>query len=510
MPTPRICDIALSRTLPRSTDILVAGLTDTGTVGLPDSVAGSLRKQYGADPVEVAQATGIPTDPLSTTVLPNSGQPTIVLVRLPAPPAESADPGDEPEQLRRAAGAGARAAAELASRRQHKKYELAIGFARSEPAAIRAIGEGALLGTYRYAPLGSTAQQRPEITGITVVTKTSNKQLLASAEAATTTARAVIANRDWVNQPANLLYPETFADDACGHLGRIHNSGKIKTQVLDEDALTRGGYGGLLAVGGGSQRPPRLLRMSYAPRGAQFHLALVGKGITFDSGGLDIKPPAGMYQMKSDMSGAAAVIAAVGAVAELGLRIRVTGYAAMAENMPSGSAYRPSDVLTIYGGKTVENANTDAEGRLVMADALARATEDDPDLILDIATLTGACITALGERTGGIFGNDDGATKQVLDAAKGAGESFWQLPMAEGIRDHLDSQVADVKSARSGPGGAITAAVFLREFISDAPWVHLDIAGPSFHDGTPYAYVAPGGTGIGVRTLIRLAESLAG
>lgn len=508
MPKPHICDIQLSRTLPRSTDVLVAGITDSGAVGLPSGIATALKKQYDADPSQVVSAMGSSTDPLTTTVVPLSGGRSVVFVRIPSDVVtDDADDGDTLEQLRRAAGAGTRAAAGLLGRSQHKTGNLAVGFGRVAPDAIRAVAEGALLGAYTFQPLGSPSEDDAGITGITVVAKTADKRQTAAAEAATAAARAVIANRDWVNRPANLLYPETFAQDACDHLKQLGNGTKIKTEIWDEKALTREGYGGLLGVGGGSHRPPRLLRMSYAPRGATFHLALVGKGITFDSGGLNLKPAAGMYTMKSDMSGAAAVIATIGAVAELGLKIKVTGYAAMAENMPSGSAYRPSDVLTMYGGKTVENANTDAEGRLVMADALVRATQDEPDLIVDVATLTGASITALGERTGGVLANDDTAADQVLTAAKSAGESFWQLPMAEGIREHLDSQVADVKSARSGPGGALTAAFFLREFVSDVPWAHLDIAGPSFHDGTPYGYVPAGGTGIGVRTLIRLAES---
>lgn len=518
MPTSRTRDIQLSRTLPRTADIVIAGLTADGAVGLPDSIATALKKQHGTTAAELAETMGGSTTPLTTTVLRTPDGRRIVLVRLATEAAAAAEPtraapaapGQEVlEQLRRAAGAGVRTASGLPGRSHNHRVEIAVGFDRHDPAEIRATGEGALLGGYTFAPLGSQPTERPEIARISVLTKASSKQHLAAVEAAGTTARAVVANRDWVNQPANLLYPESFADEGRGYLEQVGNGNKIKTEVLDEKDLARGGYGGLLAVGGGSQRSPRLVRMSYAPRGAKFHLALVGKGITFDSGGLDLKTPSGMYIMKSDMSGAGAVMATIGAIAELGLKIKVTGYAAMAENMPSGSAYRPSDVLTIHGGKTVENTNTDAEGRLVMADALARATEDEPDLIIDVATLTGASITALGERTGGMLANDDDAARRVLAAAQSAGESLWQLPMAEGIREQMDSQVADVASARSGPGGAITAAFFLREFVSDVPWAHLDIAGPSFHDGTPYGYVPAGGTGIGVRTLIRLAESLA-
>ncbi len=236
----------------------------------------------------------------------------------------------------------------------------------------------------------------------------------------------------------------------------------------------------------------------------------MGKGITFDSGGLDIKSHAGMSIMKCDMAGAGAVLAATIAIARLGLKIKITCYAALAENLPSGSAYRPSDVLTMYGGTTVENFNSDAEGRLVMADALARLTEDEPDLIVDVATLTGACVTALGDRTAGLMSNDDGTAEQLLAAAKTSGEAFWRLPITDEVAKNIESDVADVRSGKYGTaGGALTAAAFLREFVGEINWAHLDIAGPSWNSGSPYGYVSSGGTGMSVRTLISLAESLA-
>ena len=259
----------------------------------------------------------------------------------------------------------------------------------------------------------------------------------------------------------------------------------MTVDILDETALARDGYGGLLAVGGGSERPPRLVRLNYRPRGAKFHLALVGKGITFDTGGLNLKTADGMYTMKSDMAGAAAVFAATKAIAQLGLKIQVTAYGALAENMPSGTAYRPSDVLTIYGGKTVENGNSDAEGRLVMADALVRACEDKPDLVIDVATLTGAAVVALGERTAGLMTNDEATADQILDAAEVAGEDFWQLPIPKEMRAKLDSKVADLRSTGGDRwGGALLAAAFLREFVTEGTrWAHLDIAGPVLRRG---------------------------
>jgi leucyl aminopeptidase len=280
--------------------------------------------------------------------------------------------------------------------------------------------------------------------------------------------------------------------------------------VLDDKALARAGYGGILAVGSGSSRPPRLVRLSYAPRGATTHLALVGKGITFDSGGLNIKPGDSMYTMKCDMAGAAAVIAATDAIARLGLKVKVTTYAALAENLPSDTAYRPSDVLTMYGGKTVENGNTDAEGRLVMADAIVRACEDKPDLVIDVATLTGAVVVALGDRTAGLMASDDATADKILDAAEVAGEDFWQLPIPRDIRSKLDSKVADLRSTANERGaGALVAAAFLRDFVADGiGWAHLDIAAPAFLEGTPHGYVSTGGTGVGVRTLVALATAL--
>ncbi len=324
---------------------------------------------------------------------------------------------------------------------------------------------------------------------------------------ASTIAAAVLTAREWVNIPPNLLYPETFADAVKG----LVKDTKVSYEVLDGPALAKAGYGGLLAVGGGSARPPRLVRLSYKPKGATRHLALVGKGITFDSGGLNLKPGDSMYTMKCDMAGAAAVLAATHAIARLGLAVQVTAYGALAENLPSDTAYRPSDVLTIYGGKTVENGNSDAEGRLVMADALARANEDHPDLVVDVATLTGACMVALGDRTAGLMATDDETADLVLDAAEAAGEDFWQLPIPRETRGKLDSKVADLKSTGGDRyGGALVAAAFLREFVTPGTsWAHLDIAGPAFLDGKPYGYVSAGGTGVGVRTLVALARSMA-
>jgi leucyl aminopeptidase len=251
------------------------------------------------------------------------------------------------------------------------------------------------------------------------------------------------------------------------------------------------------------------VRLTYAPAGASFHLALAGKGITFDSGGLSLKPANRMPTMKMDMAGAATVLGAVRAIAALDERVRITAYLAIAENMPSGAAQRPGDVITAYGGKTVEVLNTDAEGRLVLMDVLTRALEDSPDAILDVATLTGAQMIALGSRIAALMGNDDPWRDEVRAAADAAGELIWPMPMPEELRASLDSPVADLANVGERNGAMMTAATFLREFVDDTPWAHMDIAGPAWVDAGPWAYNGRGATGYGVRTLVELAHRLA-
>jgi leucyl aminopeptidase len=495
--TRKLPALAIAKTVPRNVDVLVVGLGDAGTREVPDAIARAFTRRFGVSVSEMATSLGAKSSADMKRTLPAAGDgPRIVVVGL-----GSDQPS--PEELRRTAGAGVRHAASLAD---NGNLTVAVSLGTTDPDQLAAVAEGALLGSYLYQPISAAPGNDGKIAAITVVHANAVKEA-AITSAATTIVQAVVTVREWVNLPANLLYPESFAEQAR----TLVRDSKIAVDVLDETALSRGGYGGLLAVGGGSSRPPRLVRLSYSPRGAKFHLALVGKGITFDTGGLNLKPAEGMYTMKCDMAGAAAVLAAAHAIADLGLKIKVTAYGALAENMPSGSAYRPSDVLTIYGGKTIENGNSDAEGRLVMADALARASEDHPDLIVDVATLTGACVVALGERTAGLMATDDQTADLVLDAADAAGEEVWQLPIPREIRSKLDSKVADLRSTAGDRwAGALVAAAFLREFVADGtPWAHLDIAGPAFFDGKPYGYVAPGGTGVGVRTLIALARRLA-
>ena len=501
MPTPPFPTLNIAPVPPRSTDLLVLGLSATGLRGLPEGVAKDFRKRYGSGVAEIAESLGAKAAAGTARTLPGAdGGPRLLVVGL-----GEEEPGTE--DLRRAAGVAVREAAALA--KEGTSLSVALGFGTTTVAELEAVAEGALIGSYRYAPISSARDQpaRP-VAAVTVLhsgtTRTADGADVAAV--APTVAAAVLTAREWVNVPPNLLYPASLADEVKA----LVKDAKVAVEVLDAAALGKGGYGGLLAVGGGSSRPPRLVRLSYRPRGAKRHLALVGKGITFDSGGLNLKPGEGMYTMKCDMAGAAAVLAATHAIARLGLPVQVTAYGALAENLPSDTAYRPSDVLTLYGGTTVENGNSDAEGRLVMADALARAGEDEPDLVVDVATLTGACIVALGDRTSGLMATDDETADLVLDAAEAAGEDFWQLPIPRETRGKLDSKVADLRSTGTDRyGGALVAAAFLREFVpAGTPWAHLDIAGPAFFDGSPYGYVAPGGTGVAVRTLIELARSL--
>lgn len=408
------------------------------------------------------------------------------------------------EALRRAAGSAIRQLAGTES--------VTLALPATTVAQAAAVAEGAALGAYSYTPHRGTsgAKIKANVATVTIYTPAALDSALAPAlERAAILAKAVNATRSLVNEPPSHLYPDTFAE-ATKDLAR---GLPVKVTVLDERRLERDGFGGILGVGQGSSRPPRLVKVEYAPARAKLKLALVGKGITFDSGGVSLKPPAGMMTMKSDMAGAAAVLSAVLAVAELGLPVKVTGWLCLAENMPSGTATRPSDVLTMFGGKTVEVLNTDAEGRLVMADGIAAASLEQPDVILDVATLTGAQVVALGHRTAAVMG-DEGVSNAIKAAADRAGELFWPMPLPEELRASLDSQVADLANIGERMGGMMTAAVFLNEFVGEGadgstiPWAHLDIAGPAFNEGAPYGYTPKHGTGVAVRTLVSYVEDV--
>jgi leucyl aminopeptidase len=315
-------------------------------------------------------------------------------------------------------------------------------------------------------------------------------------------ANGVVLARDLVNRPAADTPPTALAEIASGL------SAEVEVKVYDEDEIVKAGFGGLIAVNLGADRPARMVVMRYSPAGAEKTVAFVGKGIVFDSGGLSIKPAAGMETMKTDMAGAAAVMGAVKAIAELGLAVNVIGITPLTENLTGGSAQKPGDVMRAYNGKTIEVLNTDAEGRLVLADGLALAAESEPDLIVDIATLTGAAKVALGPLIGGLFASDDEAAELVLSAAKAAGEKMWRMPLEAEYKPMIESDIADMKNIAGRWGGAITAGLLLSEFVDDVPWVHLDIAGPARADKNDH-YISKGGTGFGVGTLVEVARAVA-
>ncbi|GAA5073920.1 leucyl aminopeptidase [Thermocatellispora tengchongensis] len=423
---------------------------------------------------------------------------------LPAPLVVAVGLGDEPEgaydleTLRRAAGEAVRSLAGTAS------AALALPAGTAEEAG--AVALGALLGAYAFTKYRTTGEQQEPVGELTLLSGAEGAEQAVAR--ASVLAESVTLVRDLVNMPPSDLWPARLAEiaeQAGGEAG-------LAVEVLDEKALREGGYGGIVAVGQGSANPPRLVRLSYTHPEAAKTLAFVGKGITFDSGGLSLKPSASMDWMKSDMGGAGAVLGAMLGVARLGLKVNVVGYMCLAENMPSGTAQRPSDVFTSFSGKTVEVLDTDAEGRLVLIDGIARAAQDNPDLIVDVATLTGAQIVALGWRTAGVMANDDELRERIVEIAAEQGEGAWGMPLPEELRKGLDSQVADIANLQPERWGSmLTAGIFLREFVPDGvKWAHIDMAGPAFNKAQPYGYTPKGGTGAITRTLVGIAESYAG
>ncbi len=363
--------------------------------------------------------------------------------------------------------------------------------------AAQAVVEGVGLADYRFDIYKSDHTERPELVleliGGDVPDVTS----------ALINVEAVNLARDLVNEPAMAKSPMEISR----RLADLAEAAGASVEIWDVDRLAEERMGGMIGVGQGSVRPPAMLKIHYRGRRPKARLTFVGKGIVFDSGGLSLKSADFMEAMKDDMAGGAAVAAAVIAIARLGLPIDVTSYSAFAENLPSGSAQRPGDVLTARNGKTIEVLNTDAEGRLVLADVLSLAAESEPDLIVDLATLTGACKVGLGPKIAGVFGRDQVAVDGVLAAAASTGERVWQMPLPDDHRYMIDSDIADMKNTGAGRyGGAIAAAKLLQEFVGEVPWVHLDIAGPAYLDKGEH-YLPKGGTGFGVRILIDLAAS---
>jgi len=370
--------------------------------------------------------------------------------------------------------------------------------------AVGGLIEGALLASYRFT-LASKSEP-PSLRRVTLVVEDPDRYAAVLARSVAV-AKATHFARDMANTPSLTKDPAWLAAQAVKATGK-HG---VKAVVREPDRLAEEGWGGILAVGGGSARGPRLVELKWAPRGAKKHVVLVGKGITFDTGGISIKPFQGMHLMKKDMGGGAAVIGAILATALLQLPVNVTVLVPMAENMPSGSAYRPGDVVRHYGGRTSEIRNTDAEGRVVLADALAYAEKKlAPDVLIDLATLTGAQTIALGKRTAALYADDDALAKALTDAAEAAGERAWRMPLTEDYVEKLDSDIADVNNAPGGGAGSVTAALYLREFAGSARdrWAHIDMSGPSWSDSANDE-LTKGATGWGVRTLVRWLETLA-
>lgn len=480
-------------------DVVVAGVVKTEK-GLEMAAGGEgVATAYGRKLQPMLSTLGFEGKPGEVVKIPTAGalkSPLLILVGL----------GDATklttEGVRRAAGVASRAVSNAAT--------VALALPAPDADHVRAVADGYQLGSYSFTTFKSTPA--PDVAGEVVILSdvAKQKEAVAALETSQVVTSAARLTRDWVNTPPGDFTPERFAE-AIAATKKDRKAAKVTVKVLDEKELEAEGCGGIIGVGRGSANPPRLVKLTYKPRGAKAHLALVGKGITYDSGGLSIKPAASMMTMKCDMAGAASVVAATFAIAELELPIAVTTYAPMAENMVSGTSTRPGDVVTIYGGKTVEVLNTDAEGRLVLADALVKATEDKPHVIVDVATLTGACQIALGDRVAGVLGNDDELVASVKAAGERVGEAHWPLPIPEemGEKVRSNTKIADLAQHNTERwGGALYAAAFLREFVGEHKWAHLDIAGPAFNEKAAYGYVTPGGTGMSVATLVELADTL--
>lgn len=395
------------------------------------------------------------------------------------------------ERIRRAAGIAAQ------SLHGHKSAIFAIDN------DARAMAEGAALGSYSFTDFrGHTKKEQKAPLSEIFIDADGDAKLLKEVEIIV---KWTFFVRDLVNMPPSYLNPKKFAELVSAKAKKVTG---VKIKIWDEKQLKSQGFGGLIGVGQGSANPPRLVSLSYKPSKAKRNLAYVGKGITFDSGGIALKPALKMDEMKGDMTGAASVIGALLAIAELKLPVAVDAWAALAENMPSNTATRPSDVITIYGGKTVEVLNPDAEGRLVLADAISKAQENKKlDAIIDVATLTGAKVIALGTRTSAVMTNNDELCAEFLDVTDVTGEQFWQLPLPEELRPSLDTAVADIANVGERMGGALVAGLFLKEFIKDElPWLHLDIAGVELNTGKAHGHTPVGATGVSVRSLIEMAR----
>ena len=483
--------------------------TDLVVIGVMTGKAGALVAAPGAEPVSAAY--GRRFVPLLASM--GFGGSFGEVVRVPTNGTINAaqllvvglGPGAEltTEKVRRAAGVAARNLGNAAS--------VALALPAADAAHVRAVADGFHSGLYRfdvYKTTGGKSGNKGSVAEVVVLSDVARQgEVTAALATAGIVGDLVDRTRDWVNTPANDLVPTVFAAE----IQRATRGRKVSYELLDADELARLGCGGILGVGQGSSNPPCLVKLRWRPEQPVRSVALVGKGITYDSGGLTIKPGSSMPSQKMDMAGAAGVVAATLAIAALELPVAVTAYLPLAENMISGSALRPGDVLTTLSGKTVEVMNTDAEGRLVLADALTMAVRDDPDVVVNLATLTGPCVVALGDKVAGLFG-DDASVAAFQQAADATGELFWHLPIPDEQRTTVrtESTIADLLQHNWVRwGSALYAAAFLDEFIEGRPWVHLDIAGPAYNNGAAWGHVPSGGTGFGVPTIVEYVESLA-
>ena len=481
----------------------------------PPQIGGYLSAVASGEPADLVaiavEADGAsPADSRAEEFLPASAADVIAAYGLTGKPGEAAETIASVGQRAvrvvflgvgdRSAMALRRAGAELGRRIADSKAAVTDAVADGPDDALQAFAEGILLGSYRFGP-GSADNGEPARRGAVGLLTAGTRDRSAALRRATVIAGAVGLARDLANTPPARKSPQWLADQAA----RAAAEHGLGIRVWTEDELAAGGFGGIVAVGSGSVRPPRLIELSYCPAGADSHVVLVGKGITFDSGGLSLKSNDNMQRMKTDMAGGAAVIAALSAMSRLGVAKRVTGLVAAAENMPSGSAYRPGDVITAFGGRTVEVLNTDAEGRLVLADALSYADAAlEPDQMVDIATLTGAARIALGTSHAALYSTSDALASALLAAGQASGDRLWRMPLEDSYARALESPIADLANvARDGaPAGSILAALFLREFAGQRAWAHLDIAGAaraSADDGE----ISKGATGFGTRLLLR-------
>jgi leucyl aminopeptidase len=484
-----LADVALAHSAKAPDDAGTLGVPVFSGMELPDSLPVELDESW-------CRARGFTGKLGETIALPADDGTTVVAVGLGERVKVDA-------HVLRKAGA---ALAKAAKGETHLATNLASASLQG-PEAAQAVVEGILLANYRFTKHKSaSANGSGADRGLQRLTLVGGpaSQVNKALTRAQALVRATVLARDLANEPAGTLTPTALANEAVV----VGKRAGVKVTVWDEKKVAAERMGGLLGVAVGSDEPCRFVRMEYTPAGkSRGKLALVGKGITFDSGGLSLKSGEGMMTMKSDMSGAAAVLAAMSAIAELAPPVTVVGYLCCTENMPSGKATRPGDVLVTRSGKTIEVLNTDAEGRLVLADGLTVAVEERPDAVVDIATLTGAVVTALGKKVAGVMGTSDDLIDQVRSAGDRVGEAYWPLPLPDEYRSQIDSDVADIKNIGSGPqNGCITGGMVLKEFVEDVPWAHLDIAGTARADGDD-GFIAKGCTGFGARTLAELACS---